>query len=333
MASTFMKAVNARGIRNAASLVASLVAATAFLSCSEEPETTVPAVSCLSGLATNTEFTGETEITVSGYTGNAMEPRISHDQVVLFFNDKPASDADMNVHYAIRQSATVYNYIGTVPGTVASGYLDGVPAIDSSGNFYFISTRDYPTNSQTVFSGVLAVLGPSSLQVNSVAAADTAVKLSVTGALDMDLDVSWDGTLAVVSRAIFGGRSYPDSSRLELFDVSSRALQTRSDGQSVFANVNRAGCAVYAGALSSDKKEVFYSLFPTGAPTAADFRVMIAKRNSTTEAFAAGEVISAVTKNLAEGPSLTIDDGGKTLYYHRFDPVSSSFKIYKVTRP
>jgi hypothetical protein len=303
-------------------------------SCTPAPEEAAPnATTCLGGLQTNTEFSGETEIVISGFTGNAMEPRIAADQVVLFFNDKPSSDTNMNVHYAIRQSATLYNYIGTVPGSVANGFLDGVPAIDSTGNFYFVSTRDYASNYQTLFSGVLAVLGPNSLEINSVAAADSAVKRAVSGALDMDLDVSWDGTLAVVSRASFGGNPYPDSSRLELFDVSARALQTRTDGQSVFANVNRAGCTVYAGALSSDKKEVFYTLFPSGAPAAADFRILIAKRNSTTEAFAAGEVISAVTKNLVEGPSLTIDDGGKTLYYHRFDSVSSSFKIYKVTRP
>lgn len=309
------------------------VASSFLMSCAETPDETPSAVSCLAGLATNSDFSGETEITISGFTGNAMEPRISHDQVVLFFNNKPASDADMNVHYAIRQSPTVYNYVGTVPGTVANGFLDGVPAIDSSGNFYFISTRDYASNFQTVFSGVLAVLGPSSLQINSVSAADASIKRAVSGALDMDLDVSWDGTLAVVSRASFSGKAYPDSSRLELFDVSSRALQSRSDGQSVFANVNRAGCTVYAGALSSDKKEVFYTLFPSGAPTAADFRILMAKRNTTNEPFAAGEVISAVTKNLVEGPSLTIDDGGKTLYYHRFDSGSSTFKIYKVTRP
>ena len=302
-------------------------------SCTPTPEESVVTATCLGGLQTNTEFSGETEISLSGFTGNAMEPRISHDQVVLFFNDKPASDTNMNVHYANRQSATGYNYIGTVPGTVANGYLDGVPAIDSSGNFYFISTRDYASNSQTLFSGVLSVLGPSSLEINSVAAADTSIKRTVAGALDMDLDVSWDGTLAVVSRASFSGKAYPDSSRLELFDVSSRSLLSRSDGQSVFQNINRAGCTVYAGALSSDKKELFYTLFPSGAPTGTDFRVMIAKRNSTSEVFAAGQVVSGITNNFPEGPSLTIDDGGKTLYYHRFDSVSSTFKIYKVTRP
>ncbi len=289
---------------------------------------------CLAGLQNSSEFSGvETEITLSGFSGNAMEPRISHDQVVLFFNDKPSSDTNMNVHYAIRQSPTLYNYIGTVPGTVANGFLDGVPAIDSSGNFYFVSNRDYPSNYQMLFSGVLSVLGPSSLQIVSVAAADAAVKRTIPGALDMDMDVSWDGTLAIVSRANFSGKAYPDSSRLELFDISSRALQTRSDGQSVFANVNRAGCVVYAGAMSSDKKELFYSLFPTEAPTGADFRVLIAKRSSTSEPFAAGQVISGITTNFAEGPSLSIDDGGKTLYYHRYDPTSSSFKIYKITRP
>lgn len=305
----------------------------AVLSCSESPTDSPSSTSCLGGLQSTDEFSSETEISIAGFTGNAMEPRISHDQVVLFFNDKPASDSDMNVHYAIRQTATTYNYVGTVPGTVANGFLDGVPAIDSSGNFYFISIRDYASNYQTIFSGVLSVLGPSSLQINSVAAADANTKRAVPGALDMDLDVSWDGSLAVVSRASFSGKAYPDSSRLELFDVSSRTLQARSDGQSVFETVNRAGCTVYAGALSADKKEVFYTLYPTGAPAGGDFRVLVAKRNSTADVFSEGKVISAITKNFAEGPSLTTDDGGKTLYYHRFDSGSSTFKIYKVTRP
>ena len=107
----------------------------------QNPAATSPATkTCFEQLGSNTERSNETEVPLDGYTANAMEPKFAADKVILFWNDKPAAgDEQMNIHYAVKQASGRYQYVGTLTGTVNGSALDGVPAIDSSGNFYFIS--------------------------------------------------------------------------------------------------------------------------------------------------------------------------------------------------
>lgn len=292
-----------------------------------------PAIGCWDGRETNSEFQNESVISIVGYSGSAMEPRISHDQVVLFFNDKPASgDSNMQIHYAIKQSSTVYNYIGEVTGANASGSLDGVPAVDSSGRFHFVSLRDYSATGKTLFTGTINVLGPSSLEIQNTQSSDGAIAAGGAGVVDMDIDVSWDGTLAIVSRATFAGAGYPSASFLKLFDVATGLLTERSDSSAILANVNQSGCVIYAASMSADKLELFYTQFPSTNVTADEFGVLVARRSSTSEPFGRGKVLSGLKGSFAEGPSLSFDDGGKTLFFHRFDSAQGKFQIYKRTR-
>ncbi len=289
------------------------------------------AKTCLNQWDLNSEWSNEQEIQISGYSQSAMEPKVAADGGVLLWNDKPAGgDTLMNIHYAVKQVDQSWLYIGTVPGTVDNSNLDGVPALDSSLNFYFISTRSYATNQQTIYSGLLSVLGVNSLGVSSVAAADTAIKNTQSGFLDMDLDVSWDGTLMVVSRALFAGNPYPETSELKLFSVSARQASNISNSNETLANVNSTLCRTYAGTLSNDKKELYFTIIPSTSIAGSDFRILVAKRATITEPFGKPQVIQAITGTYTEGPSLTQD--GKNLYYHKFDSVAGRFKIYKVTR-
>lgn len=286
---------------------------------------------CLEQFGKNTEWSGEVEVEIDGYSANAMEPKISADQVVLFWNDKPSNDTQMNIHYAVKQSNGRYQYAGTLPGTVDNSHLDGVPAVDANGNFYFISTRTYGTNSQTIYGGQAAVVS-GALQINSVAAADAAVKLA--GQIDMDIDVSWDGTLMIASRAKFSGKAYPDSSYLEIYSVNSRIASKNSTSAEVLKNVNLSKCVVYAATLSSDMKELYYTVFPAGDTVSnSDLKIVVSKRNSTSESFGKGQIISGINGTATEGPAITQNDSGKTLFYHKLDPATGRFKIYKVTRP
>lgn len=321
-------------------LLASVVVSVVFINCATpkvETEAVVTTPDCLSLLGTNNEWSGETEIVITGYTGNAMEPRVSADQITLFFNNKTSTDTEMNVHYALRTSANTYLYKGTLTGTVDPAVLDGVPAVDSAGRFYFVSTRTYGTNYGTLFGGQAAVVAGPALEIQNVASADASVTLNTPGKLDMDIDVSWDGTLAVASNADFtGGLAYPDTSKLALYDVNTtnRTFSHSANSSAWLANVNLAQCRVYAGSFSNDMLELYYTVFPTGstfAPT--DFKIVVSKRASTAEPFGTGQIISAISGELAEGPSISLDDGGKSLFYHRKDPVSGNFKIYKVSRP
>lgn len=324
---------------SAAALTASALAFMAFLtivSCtaSNQEAGTPSSLGCWDQRETNSEFQNEESISIVGYSGSAMEPRLAHDQVVLFFNDKPASgDTNMQIHYAIRQSATVYNYIGEVNGANASGSLDGVPAIDSSGRFHFVSLRNYSTTGKTLFTGTVNVLGPSSLEVQNTQSSDGAILAGGSSVVDMDLDVSWDGALAIVSRATFTGAAYPSASFLKLFDVSNGLLAERSDSASILANVNQSGCTVYAASMSPDKLELFYTQFPSQNVVGEEFGVLVSKRATTSEPFGRGKVLSGLKGSYVEGPSVSGNDGGKTLFFHRFDSAQGKFRIYKRTRP
>lgn len=150
----------------------------------------------------------------------------------------------------------------------------------------------------------------------------------------MDIDVSANGAMMVVSRAVFSGGSFPDSSKLALFDISSGQATAINDSTAILAQVNLPNCLVYAGSLSDDLKELYYTVAPSGGtPQASDLRVAVAQRSSTSDAFGAGKIIKGISGNLTEGPSISSNDGGKTLYFHKQDQASGKFKIYKVTRP
>ncbi len=99
-------------------------------------------------------FSDPAEVTISGYSGDAMEPSISRDGNVLFFNNLNSPELpggminDTNIHYAIRNSDVNFQYMGEVIGantddTSESNELEGVPSIDNNSKFYFIRTIDY----------------------------------------------------------------------------------------------------------------------------------------------------------------------------------------------
>lgn len=307
------------------------------ISCKSSPDNIATKVitkpSCLERFGQNNEWSGEAEVTISGYSTNAMEPKVSYDQVVLFWNDKPSSDDQMNLHYAVKVSGQ-YQYQGLLTGTVNGSSLDGVPAVDSNGNFYFVSLRSYSATLATIFGGVVNVTGPGTLEIQSVNRADVNTSSATNGVVDMDIDVSWDGQQMIVSRALFSGANYPDTSHLEMFDISSRQSVLRADSNSIFANINLDNCRVYAGSMSRDKLEIYFTVMPTGTnPTGETFKIAVAKRSSTSEPFSNPAIISTITGLYAEGPTPTYDDFSKTLFYHRFDSTAGRFKIYKVTRP
>lgn len=298
---------------------------------------------CLEQFETTNEWSSELEVQVTGYSANAMEPQISADGAVLFFNDKPSSDTAMEIHFAVKQSNGTFAYGGLLAGANNSSVLDGVPALDSANNFYFVSLRNYgagsPARYRTLFGSQLSTA--SGLSAINVAAADSSFAdgPAPEGSkfyVDMDMGVSWDGTKAVVARAQFtSGQGYPDVSQLEMFNLNSttRALSTDSNSTTQLQNVNVSNCLLYAPNLSDDKLELFYTALQANTSGSFDFKILVAERSSTALPFESGKIISGITGQAVEGPSITLHDSGKTLYYHKFDTVSSRFKIYSVSRP
>lgn len=327
-------------------LVVCLVCVGLYTNCSTKTSTPTPASAapkCFEQLGSNTEWSNETEIPIVGYSGNAMEPQISSDGVVLLFNNKTSADTEMDIHFAVKQVDGSYAYGGTLAGVNSNGVLDGVPATDSSNNFYFMSLRNYgagsPARYRSLFSGQFSLAG--GLSVINVAAADSSFPSGTAPSgstiyVDMDLGISWDGTKAIVARTVFSeGKGYPDTSQLVMYDAnpSTRQLTADASSETVLKNINLEACRIYAPTMSSDKLELYYSVLELGDGNTFNFKMVVAKRANATDVFGNGSIISGITGQIYEGPSISNHDGGKTIYYHKQDPTTGKFKLYKITRP
>lgn len=284
---------------------------------------------CFSGFAHDTSFGDEIELTITGNPGSAMEPRLSPDERFLFFNDKPGSDDAMQLHVATRADAGVYSYVGPLQGANVDGFLDGVPAIDASNRFYFVSLRVYGQTQRTIFS---ARFDPSGPRLTDVTAIDEAISEKTPGVVDMDIDVSNDGTLLVVSRAEFApGSTGPSKSRLELFAVDGGVPFVSPSVAAWASRINEATrCRQYAAHLSNDGLELFYTVLPLGSVEPEEFRLAVSKRPSVTEPFGPGALLDSISGLLLEGPSLSLD--GKRLTYHRFNQATGRWGVYQSKR-
>lgn len=82
-------------------------------------------------------FSNPTQVTITGYAGDAMEPFISKDDQYLFFNNRNDPSVDTNLYYASRVDDQTFTLLGPIPGA-NSPQLDAVGSLDTLGNLYFI---------------------------------------------------------------------------------------------------------------------------------------------------------------------------------------------------
>ena len=132
------------------------------------------------------EFTNPQRVSILGYSGDAMEPFISPDGLVLFFNNLNSPAVDTNLCYATRVDALTFQYQGEVAGANSTA-LDGVASMDNLSRFYFISTRSYASTASTVYRGNWAAGTLSGLELVG------GIPASAPGLLIFDAGISPDG--------------------------------------------------------------------------------------------------------------------------------------------
>lgn len=279
---------------------------------------------CFEGYASTSEWAHEKQLKIVGFKGNAMEPEISADSNVLFFNDKPADDNNMQIHWASRDqkdsSGLTWNYRGLVHGASVENFLDGTPSVwqdpvTRKMYLYFVSIRTFDgrSNYGTIYSGEVQLDGEA--KVLNPTLRDEEIQTKLPGHLNMDANVSADGKLALVSKARFSGKPYPDESALQLFALSKDGkIQVSPDLSALTEAVNNPACRTYAGNLSSNKLEMYYTALEAKGGN-FKFNILVAKRSRADAPFKKGQIISAIRGELTEGPSISRD--GKHLYYHQ----------------
>jgi hypothetical protein len=268
----------------------------------------------------NYEFHTLQPITILGYSSHAMEPFISRDGQYLFFNNSNDPSVNTNLHYAQRIDDTTFQYMGEISG-VNTDSLDGVASMDTLGNFYFITTRSYYTDTITVYGGVF-----DSGVVTDVEPIGQNLTLNELGWLEMDAEVSPSGNTLYFARAFFSGGDIPDSSDLFIAVKEGNQFVVSENSDDIMENINTENLE-YAASITTDELELFFTRADM-SKIIPEMNVMIAKRSSVTEPFGEPQIINAIEGENTEAPSIARDS--KNLYFHK--KVNGVFSIFKVSR-
>jgi Tol biopolymer transport system component len=264
-------------------------------------------------------FTDPQAVTITGYSGTAMEPFISTDGQYLLFNTSNQAPDIPAIQYATTVNSQSFTYQGQVEGVNEAGALSGTPSMDEDGNFYFVSTRSYDQTLSTVYTGQF-----DAGQVSDVRLVP-GVSGSAGGIVDFDADVSPDGDTLYVSVGKFVDGSGPESARLALFDKRGDGFVADPESSHLLHAVNKKKTLNYGGSISSNGLELFFTRLKASGGEPAIYRAV---RTETNRPFAHVQRVAAIT-GFAEAPSLSAD--GSTLYYHLL--VGDQFDIEDVTRP
>jgi len=144
-------------------------------------------------------FGSEIEVTINGLSFDAMEPFISPNGNYLFFNNLN-DGINTKLYYATKINDSTFNYVGELTGTnqTTPPHLDAVADMDSNGNFYWTSTRNYPTELNNLFHGTFSVGN-----VSDIERVQGDFNMNTPGWLVMDHGISLDGQFLYFNNARF----------------------------------------------------------------------------------------------------------------------------------
>ncbi len=265
-----------------------------------------------------TAFSDPIPVTISGYSGDAMEPFISKDGQYLFFNNRNDPAVDTNLYYASRIDDQTFTFLGPLPG-VNSAALDAVASLDTLGNFYFVSTRSYATTLSTLYSGRFDASGVTG--VGLVAG----VSRQQNGIVNFDAEISADGQTLWFDDGQFSASGTLQSASIVTATRNGSTFVRDPGAPTLLAAVNASGLN-YAPSISVDGLELFFTRVDstTSGATPAIYRT---SRPDTNTAFASPQLVSAAS-GFVEAPSLSAD--GHLLYFHKL--VNGTYVIYCLER-
>ena len=293
-----------------------------IISCSENNNEINPTVNSPS-------FDAEKNVNIIGLTFDAMEPFISPDGNYLFFNN--INDGiNTKLFYATKINDSTFTFVGEIMGTnqIAVPHLDAVADMDSNSNFYWTSTRNYPTELDNLFHGTF-----NSGNVINIERVHGDFNMNIAGWLIMDHGISIDGEFLYYNNAKFDSQNCQGPCETNIGvakKVNSTTFNKLSNSETILQNINDANYIYYAPFISSDNLELYYTRYLKGLITENTiFEICVAVRNNSSETFSTPQVLfSETTSNLIEAPTLTIDK--KIMYYHKKTP--NSHKIVMRSR-
>lgn len=269
-------------------------------------------------------FGSKIEVTINDLSFDAMEPFISSNGNYMFFNNLN-DGINTKLYYATKINDSTFNYVGGLTGTnqTTTPHLDAVADMDSNGNFYWTSTRNYPAELNNLFHGTF-----SGGNVSDIVRVQGDFNMNTPGWLVMDHGISLDGQFLYFNNARFDDSNCqgPCETTLGVAEKNNVSkFSTLSNSELILQNINDANYIYYAPCISSDNLELYFTRYLKGQITSGTiFEICVAVRSNSLTEFSIPKVLfSEAISNLIEAPTLTVDKN--IIYYHR--KTSGSHKI------
>jgi len=263
------------------------------------------------------EFGNPQEVELIGYNDHIMEPFISRDGELLFFNNLNKQHVNTDLHFAKRINDSVFQYEGLVKGA-NSEFLDGVPSMDGSNNMYFVSTRSYEQTLSTLYSGLF-----SSDTVTGIHLVK-GISKNLPGWVNFDIEVSEDGNVIYTVDGRFDENGGPYESDL-LMAVRKYNLFERSDDMTL--ELVNTEALEYAACISSDMLELYFTRLTLPLSQSSLPQIFVATRTSVDKAFRKPYRIKEIS-GFAEAPTISPDS--KIIYYHKNE--NEVHKLYMIKK-
>ena len=270
-------------------------------------------------------FSEEKPVEMIGYDGHIMELFLSRDDRILFFNNLNDPSVNTNIHYAKRLDKDRFQYLGEVKG-INTQSLEGVPALDNNGFFYFISPRRFKQTHSTIYTGTYKDGVVSDVRI---------VKGNINGRkppfFNMGVEISADGQTLYYTESIGQkGGGPPKDSNIKFGIKKQDAFFVAQNSDVIMQHINTPDELEYAISISSDELTMFFNrskmLIEGNQTVGADLKILIAQRKRKTDPFGKPKILETV-QGFVEGAAITSD--GKTLYYHKKNK-DGIFRIYYV---
>jgi hypothetical protein len=269
-------------------------------------------------------YGSEMEVTINDLSFDAMEPFLSPNGNYLFFNNLN-DGINTKLYYATKINDATFNYVGELLGSnqTTTPHLDAVADMDSNGNFYWTSTRNYPDELNNLFHGNF-----SDGNVSDISRVEGDFNMNTPGWLVMDHGISLDGQFLYFSNARLDEANCigPCETILGVAQKNDALeFNTLPNSASILQNINDSDYIYYAPCVSSDNLELYFTRYLKGQITSGTvFEICVAVRSSSLSEFSIPKVLfSEAISDLIEAPTLTVDK--KIMYYHR--KTSDSHKI------
>jgi len=257
-------------------------------------------------------FGNEIPVTINNYSLDAMEPFISADGNAIFFNSLNDGNTT-SLYYAAKVNDSTFNFAGAVPvvNQTVTPRLDAVPSVDTSNNFYWVSTRDYPGNFDNLHRIRFLQVG-----YTNFGRVYGNIYIYSPGWIIMDAAINYSGNTLIYCNAFFNSCPFglPCKSALALAQKNNDSTFTKwLNSGSLLSNVNdTANYIIYAPQLSKDELELYYTRALKNIPQT---EICVSVRSNANSAFGLPYVLIPMSSTAPEGPTITTDKS--KLYYHK----------------